>query len=127
MTLGPALFATVTLTGAAVLVLPAASRAIAVSVWPPFATVVVVQLTEYGGVVSSWPRLEPFNLNCTPATPALSDALAETATVPETVAPAPGAVSATAGALVSGAAVVVNVSCGDTVRFPHASREATRK
>ena len=53
--------------------------------------------------MSSAPRLAPSSLNCTPVTPTLSDAFAETAIVPLTFEPAAGAVSATAGAVVSGA------------------------
>ena len=53
-------------------------------------------------MVSSAPRLAPSSLNCTPETPTLSDALAETATeVPETVVPFAGAVMETVGAWVS--------------------------
>ena len=40
--------------------------------------------------------------NCTPATPTLSDAEADTAVVPETVAPSAGADIATVGGVVSG-------------------------
>ena len=40
-------------------------------------------------------------MNCTPATPTLSEALAVTVTVPDTVAPAAGAVRLTVGAVVS--------------------------
>ena len=59
------------------------------------------QVTVYGATVSSAPRLEPSSLNWTPATPTLSDAFAPTDTVPETTAPAAGAVTATAGFVVS--------------------------
>src|SRR3989475_7025235 len=93
---------TVTLTAAAVAVLPAASRATAVRVCAPLLAVVVVQERVYGAVVSSAPRLAPSSLNCTPATPTLSVALAETVTVPATVAPAAGAVIDTVGGMVSG-------------------------
>ena len=40
-------------------------------------------------------------MNCSPTTPTLSVALAETVTVPETVAPAAGAIIETAGGVVS--------------------------
>src|SRR5688572_14420599 len=83
-------FATVTLTPAEVVVLPAASRATADNVWAPLAAVVVFQEREYGAAVSSVPRLAPFSLNWTPAIPTLSLALADTVTVFETVAPAAG-------------------------------------
>ena len=102
------MLSTVTVT-AAVAVLPAASRATAVSEWLAFVLVVVFHEIAYGFVVSSAPRLTPSSLNCTPATPTLSDADAETVTVvPETVAPLAGAVNETAGSVVSGT-VVVNV------------------
>jgi hypothetical protein len=71
--------------------------------------------------------LAPFNLNCTPLTPTPSEAAADTVTVPETVVPAAGAVSATAGAVVSGAVAVVNVKRGDVDWRPDPSLEATRK
>ena len=52
--------------------------------------------------MSSAPRLLPSSLNCTPVTPTLSDALAETVTEePETVALLLGAVSETVGGLLS--------------------------
>ena len=50
---GGAAFATMTVTGADVVVLPAASRATAVSVCDPSATVVVFQLIPYGEMVSA--------------------------------------------------------------------------
>jgi len=49
----------------AVVVLPAASRAKAVRVCEPFVAETVFQLTEYGEVVSSVPRLAPSSLNWT--------------------------------------------------------------
>src|SRR5207247_10701600 len=79
---------TVTLTAAVVAVLPAASRATAVTLWAPLATRVVFHEREYGAAVTSAPRLAPSSLNCTPTTPTLSVALAETVIVPATVAPA---------------------------------------
>jgi hypothetical protein len=99
---GGALF-TVTVTGAETgLTLPAASRATAVRVCEPLLAEVVFQDTEYGAAVSSAPRLEPSSLNCTPTTPTLSEALAVTLVVPETVAPEAGAVILTVGGVVSG-------------------------
>src|SRR5207244_2936905 len=73
--LGGGLF-TVTLTGPEVVVLPAASRAVAVSVCVPLLAVFVSHEIEYGAVVSSAPRLAPSSLNWTPATPTLSLAFA---------------------------------------------------
>src|SRR5262249_19210657 len=116
---------TVTLTEVAVAVLPAASRATAVSVCVPLATVVVVQLTEYGDDVSSAPRLAPSSLNCTPATATLSEALAETVIVPDTVAPLAGAVRETVGAVVS-AVAVPTASFDGAPTFPAASWAVTR-
>src|SRR6185503_9740070 len=82
-------------------VLPAASRATAVMLCPPFVTLPDDQLAEYGAVVSSAPRLPPSILNCTPTTATLSEALAAMVTDPETVAPAAGLVRSTVGAVVS--------------------------
>src|SRR3989442_15936413 len=88
---------TVTVTAVEGAVLPAASRATAVRLWEPLATRVVFHKREYGAAVTSAPRLAPSSLNCTPTTPTLSEALAETVTVPATVAPAAGAVRETGG------------------------------
>src|SRR6185436_2110420 len=93
---------TVTVIGAEVVTLPTRSRATAVSVCVPFAVRTEFHETLYGLVVSSAPRLAPSILNCTPATPRLSLALADTVVVPLMLAPAAGAVSATAGGVVSG-------------------------
>ena len=51
--------------------------------------------------MSSGSRLFPSNLNCTPTTPTLSEASAETLIVPDTVAPFAGAVIETVGGVVS--------------------------
>src|SRR5262245_53776809 len=67
----------------------------------PFGTLPDDQLTEYGAVVSSAPRLPPSVLNCTPTTSTLFGAFAAVLTDPDTVAPAAGLVSATVGAVVS--------------------------
>ena len=92
---------TVTPTDVAVVLLPAASRAIAVSVCVVLVAVRVSHGTEYGAEVSSLPRLAPSRRNCTPATPTLSAALAVTLMLPSTVEPAAGAVIETVGAVVS--------------------------
>src|SRR5439155_13299155 len=97
----PPAFETVTVTAADVVVLPAASRARAVSVWLPLLAVVVFHETEYGAAVSSAPRLLPSNRNWTPATPTLSLALADTATVPATATLLLGLVRETVGGVVS--------------------------
>src|SRR5881296_138461 len=117
---------TVTLTALAGAVLPAASRATAVTECAPFAAVEVIQARVYGAAVTSAPRFAPSSLNCTPTTATLSVALAETVIVPATVAPAAGAVIATVGGVVSGGAAVVNVTSADVARFPAASRDFTR-
>src|SRR6266850_379735 len=93
---------TVTVTPVEDFVLPAASRATAVSVWVPVDVAEVSQVIAYGDVASSAPRFTPSSLNCTPTTPRLSLALADTVVAPETVAPFAGAVIATDGAVVSG-------------------------
>ena len=92
---------TVTLTAVDVLVLPAASRAMAVRLWLPLTTPVVFQPIEYGAVVTSEPMSVASTLKRTPATPTLSDALAVIVTLPDTTAPAAGAVIETVGAVVS--------------------------
>ena len=95
------LLLTVTVTFEVACVFPAASRAMAERTCEPFGEVRVSQATVYGATVSSAPRFEPSSLNWTPATPTLSDASALTDTVPETVALAAGAVTATEGLVVS--------------------------
>src|SRR5437879_5282519 len=96
-----ATLSTVTVTGAEVVRLPAASRAIAAMVCEPLLAPVVFQGTEYGAAVISAPALTPSNWNCTPTTPTLSEALALTVIVPETVAPEAGEVMLTDGAVAS--------------------------
>src|SRR5688572_1970168 len=105
---GGAAFATVTVTGADVLLLPVASRAIAVSVCCPSATSDVFQLTPKGEIVSGDPSGPPSTKKVTAATPVSSEALALTGTVPDTVAPPVGDVIVTAGALVSGGASMMS-------------------
>src|SRR3979490_3367096 len=92
---------TVTLTAAEVARLPAASRATAVRTCEALVAVALSQDTAYGAAVTSAPRLAPSSLNCTPATPTLSEALAVTLSLPDTVAPAAGDVIETEGAMVS--------------------------
>src|SRR5947208_4845987 len=111
---------TVTVTAADGAVLPAASRATAVKVCEPLPAVVVSQETEYGAVVSSPPRLAPSSLNWTPTTPTLSDALAATVVVLETVDPPAGAMMLTVGAVVS--LETVTVTDEAVVVLPAASR-----
>src|SRR5206468_1245799 len=92
---------TVTVTAADVVVLPAPSRATAVSVCDALLAAVVFHETAYGAVVASTPRLAPSSLNCTPPTPTLSEAVAVTLVVPLTVAPLAGDVMVTVGGVVS--------------------------
>ena len=98
---GGAAFDTVTVTGEEVVRFPAVSRAVAVSVCDPLLAPVVFHDTVYGAAVSAVPSATPSTRNCTPATPTLSDAVAFTAVVPETVAPFPGDVRLTVGGVVS--------------------------
>src|SRR5207249_3225192 len=73
--------------------------------------------------VSSVPSGAPSSLNCTPATPTSSLALAITVIVPVTVAPAVGLVTDTVGDVVSAAPLsTVTVTGGDVATFPAASR-----
>src|SRR5262249_52483603 len=116
---------TVTVTAAEVVVLPAASRATAVSVWLPVGTVVVFPGTEEGEAGSSAPRLAPSSLNWTPTTPTLSEALADTVIVPDTVAPAVGLVRLTVGAVVSAVTTALAWDEG-ALTLPDASAASTR-
>src|SRR5262245_30786335 len=68
--------ATVTATGALVIVLPAGSRATAWRRWLPGVTFVVSQTTAYGANVASAPRGIPSTKNCTPAILLLADTVA---------------------------------------------------
>ena len=113
--------------------LPAASLAVAVREWEPFATPVVSHWPEYGAVVSSEPRLTLSSLNWTPMTPTLSEAEAAIWAVFDMVAPLPGAVMETAGRVVSlgvmgvcEEADVVKVLSRDAARLPAASLDFTR-
>src|SRR5687767_8792881 len=111
---------TTTETLADVVLLPAASRATALSVWVPAAAVAVFQTKLWGAVVTSDPRLVPFSLNCTPATPTLSIADATSAIEPETVNPVVGDVMEMTGATLS--MFTVTVMLADVVLLPAASR-----
>ena len=102
-----------------VVVLPAASLARAVSVCTPLVTVVVFQTQLYGEVVSSEQRFTPSSLNWTPATATLSEAFAETVTVPVVVALFAGAVIETVGAVVSAVTVAeASFEAGPTLPAP---------
>src|SRR4029077_19460636 len=110
---------TVTVTAAAVVVLPAASRATAVNVCEPLLTLVVFHATAYGAVVCSRPKFALSRRNWTPATPTLSEALAVRLIVPLTVAPFAGAAMLTVGGVVSFETVTVTAA---VVVLPAASR-----
>src|SRR5206468_2963037 len=65
------------------------------------------------------PRAAPSSLNCTPTTPTLSDAVADTVTLfPDTVVPPAGDVTETVGALLS----TITVTVVAVVVFPAPSR-----
>jgi hypothetical protein len=91
----------VTVTTGEVARLPAPSRASAVSVWIPFATLVVSHAIVKGPLRSSAPTATPSSLNCTPATATLSAALADRLIVPVTVALLAGDDRTTVGGVVS--------------------------
>ena len=115
---------TVTVTDADV-ALPAWSLATAVRVYEPLDSDVVFQETEYGAVVSSAPMLVVPRLNWTPTTPMLSEAVADSVTVPETDEPSEGAVIETVGATLSGL-LTVTVTVADVVLLPAASLPPSR-
>src|SRR5438105_9270140 len=115
-----ALLATLTVTAAEVAVLLPLSRATAVRTWFPDVVVVLSQLTEYGAVVTSVPREAPSSLNWTPATATLSVAVADTDTVPWTVAPELGAVMLTVGGVAS--LETVTLTAAARAVLPAASR-----
>src|SRR5262245_6263520 len=87
-----------TATPADAVVFPAASLAMAVSVCDPLDALELFQLTVYGAARSSAPSGAPSSMNCTPATPTLSEAVALTAIVPDTT-PAGGDEMLTVGAI----------------------------
>lgn len=118
---------TVTVRAVDVRVLPAASRATARSTCVPLAAVRVFQLIAYGGDVSGAPRFTPLSVNWTDVTPTLSEALADTVTVPLTVAPLAGAVRLTVGAVVSAVLLLtVMVTGADVAVLPAASLATAR-
>src|SRR2546426_862614 len=94
----------------------------AVKLCAPLLAVAVFQDTVYGDDVSSPPKLAPSSLNCTPTTPTLSEAVAATLTMPETVAPPAGLVIETAGGVLSVGEGVVPLTIEEyEERFPAAS------
>src|SRR2546426_4057892 len=79
-------------------------------------------------VMGVQPCALPFNRNCTPTTPTLSEALAVTLVVLETVEPEAGEVMLTVGGVVSGGAGVVALAGLDCAeRLPAASKAAEGK
>src|SRR5262249_55874157 len=104
---------TVTVAGFEGAVLPAPSRARAVSACSPLATAGVAQESPEGAGVSSAPRAFPSSMNWTPAIPLASLAFAASAVVPERVSPSVGAISETEGGVVSLGAGVVTVTAFD--------------
>ena len=120
---------TVTVTVPEVVLLPAASLATAVKLWLPLVAVVVSQVKLCGEVVSSAERLAPSSLNWTPATPTLSEAVAETVTVlPLSEAPEVGAERETVGAIVSGDGPLLTVATAEaTAVEPSAAMAFTIK
>src|SRR5207248_381193 len=108
----------VTLIVALVVILPAASRAIAESVCASLAAAPVSQEMAYGDGVSSASKGAPSSKNCTPTTPTLSVALAPTVTAPDPDAPLAGAVMETVGGVLS----TVTLTLALVVVLPAASR-----
>src|SRR3989338_7552750 len=111
----------VTVTPVEVVEFPATSLAVAVRMWEPLVAEVVSQETEYGEEVSSVPRFAPSSLNWTPATPTLSEAVAETVTEPDTVAPSAGEVMDTVGGVGSGTTTVITRESGEKSGSPKLS------
>ena len=76
----------------------------------PLATDEELHEIEYGDAVTAEPTLPPSTVNWTLATATLSDAFADSVTVPETVAPLAGAVMDTVGGVLSVVFDVPNVA-----------------
>src|SRR5690348_12765247 len=102
--------------------LPAASYAMALMVAGPVRPEPGCQKSRNGAVVSSGPTLVPFTWNCTPVTPMLSDAAADSRTVPPMVDPTSGRSSVTVGGVVSGGLFTVTEMDDAVVKFPAKSR-----
>src|SRR6202008_2909062 len=94
---------------------PLVSRATALMLCSPLPTVCVFNVNSYGAVVSSAPTLLPSTRNCTPATATLSPAVAVRLVVPDTVAPAAGAVTDTVGGVMSGLLTVIETAAEGVV------------
>jgi hypothetical protein len=117
--------ATFTLIAELVAVFPAVSLAVAVIECVPLAMLLESHDIEYGDDVSSLPTFAPSILNCTPATPMLSEAVAYKVIVPDTV-PGNGEDIDTLGGCVS-AADVVKVKSLEVERFPATFLDFTLK
>src|SRR5205807_9271391 len=124
---GGGAFETVTLTGLEVERVPSESRATAVRVCHPSAAVVVGQVTEYGAVVVSAPRLTPSSWNCTPATPKGELAFAVTVTVPPTRTPEGGEVMVTPPPPPPGSGNCANAGSGDSHAKPTITNSAAAR
>src|SRR5207249_3061442 len=109
---------TVTLTAAEVVVLPAASRATAVTLCEPLLAVVVFHERVCCADGRAALKFTPSSLNCTPTTPTLSLAFAETVTVPATEAPGAGEEMETVGGLLS----TVTLTAAEVAELPASSR-----
>ena len=81
---------TVTETAVELVKLLEVSVATAVSKWEALLAVLVFQLVWYGALVNGDPRLAPSSLNCTLAIPLLSEAVAVTLNMLDTVWFGPG-------------------------------------
>ena len=88
----------------AVAVLPAASRASALTIYVPGTSVVVSHVRSQGALVTSFSRFVPFKRNCTPTTSTLSVAVACNVMVPDTSWPSVGLIIVITGGSVSGGA-----------------------
>jgi hypothetical protein len=100
---------TVTVIAALVVEFPALSVATALIVWLPFDSVVEFNTYAYGAAVKLVPTFPPSTRNCTLAIPTLSEAVAVTFTLPESLAPPAGEVTVTLGGIVSAPPAVENV------------------
>ena len=109
---------TVTFTAALVVVPPEESFAIAVKVWLPFDTDVVLQEKLYGELVSAAPTFAPSTCNCTLDMPPLSEAVAFTVTTPLTVALFDGEVIETVGGVLLVLLLTVTFTPALVVAFP---------
>jgi hypothetical protein len=104
-------------TAALVALFPEVSVATAVRLCLPLAKVFVFKDCEYGATVLAAPTLAPSTWNCTLATATLSDAVAVTVMVPETLAPATGELIETVGGVVSDAGWLLELTSPEHPEF----------